>query len=367
MTDIDPPSPGLVDSGPPGPLVVSRDPWLLDEVRRLAASAGATPCVLGAVPDARSRWSAAPLVLVGADTAAELASAGLPRRSDVHVLARAPVEAAVWRAAVGVGAAAVRTLPDERDAVRDVLGAGSDGPVDGVVVCVTGGCGGAGASVLAAALATTAARLGRSTLLVDGDPNGGGVDLVLGAEDLAGLRWADLAATTGRVSAASLRGVLPVVDEVAVLSWSRDDPVPLAAGAAREVLAAGRRGHDLVVVDVARRPDGLGAEALASATRSFVVLPARVRAVAATRARLPALRRATAELGLVLRDSGGLDPDDVARSLGLALLATVRSERGLADWLDEGLGPVRRIRGSLARTCVRLVETLERPGDSRAA
>ena len=61
----------------------------------------------------------------------------------------------------------------------------------GAAVAVVGGCGGAGASVLAAALAVTAVRHGGRALLVDCDPLGGGLDLVLGAEHVAGLRWPD--------------------------------------------------------------------------------------------------------------------------------------------------------------------------------
>src|SRR5262249_57553694 len=50
----------------------------------------------------------------------------------------------------------------------------------GRVVVVLGGRGGAGASVLAAGLAVTAARAGLQTVLVDADPLGGGVDLAVG-------------------------------------------------------------------------------------------------------------------------------------------------------------------------------------------
>jgi CO dehydrogenase nickel-insertion accessory protein CooC1 len=68
-----------------------------------------------------------------------------------------------------------------------------------------GGRGGAGASVLATALALTASRLDRPTMLVDADPYGGGLDLVLGAEKTGGLRWPDLAGTRGRVGGRTLR------------------------------------------------------------------------------------------------------------------------------------------------------------------
>ena len=63
------------------------------------------------------------------------------------------------------------------------------------------GRGGAGASVFATALAQTAA----DALLVDADPCGGGIDLVLGCERETGLRWPDLTLQGGRLSYTALR------------------------------------------------------------------------------------------------------------------------------------------------------------------
>jgi len=346
---------------------VSADAVLVDEVGRLAAAVGAAPPVVTTPREARPAWSRAPLVLVGSDAAADLAVLSLPRRAGVHLLASAPVAPEAWPRALALGAEAVRSLPRERDVLADLLGACTDGAADGVLVAVTGGCGGAGASVFAAALAATGAAAGRSTLLVDADPWGGGADLLVGAEEVTGLRWSDLAATTGRVAAASLRGVLPVVDDVAVLSWGRDEPVPVAAGAARTVLTAARRGHHLVVADLAHRGDAV-AEALAMATLTVLVVPAQVRAVAAARARLSALRRETADLRVVVRGPGpgGLDGEAVAGSLDLPLLAELRPERGLAEWIDRGFGPLRRGRGPLARACAATMAELDRGADRTA-
>ena len=46
-------------------------------------------------------------------------------------------------------------------------------------------------------------------MLVDCDPLGGGLDLVLGAEDLGGLRWPGLDVGGGRVPATALHAALP--------------------------------------------------------------------------------------------------------------------------------------------------------------
>lgn len=337
--------------GLPEPLVVSRDSSFVEEVSRLAAATGAVAQVAATARAARQPWGNAPVVLVDADLAVELAALRLPRRDGVLLVVAAGVEPAGWQRAVAVGAEEVLSLRDDRDRLVDLLGVCSDGLADAPVVCVTGGCGGAGASVFAAALAYSGHARGLSSVLVDADPWSGGVDLLVGGEGTPGLRWPDLAATTGRVSAASLREVLPVVDDLAVLSWGRDEPVSVAAGSMRAVLTAARRGHRLVVVDVARRDDDAVLEALAVATSTLLVVPAEVRAVAAARARLAVLRRSTAQLRLVVRTTGstGLDVDDVATSLELSPAAVMRPERGLAGWLDQGLGPLRRRRGPLAR------------------
>ena len=50
-------------------------------------------------------------------------------------------------------------------------------------VAVLGGCGGAGASTLAAGLARSALQAGRAVVLIDGDPLGGGLETIL-ADDL---------------------------------------------------------------------------------------------------------------------------------------------------------------------------------------
>ncbi len=361
---------GPLPSGPTpsGPLVVSADPFLVDEVRRLAAAVGAVPQLVASPVAARQAWGRAPLVLVGADTAGALAALGLARRDGVHLLAASPVAAGVWRHALAVGAETIRSLPDDREVLAEALGACSDGAADGLLVCVTGACGGAGASVFAAALAATAAAGGRSALLVDADPWGGGADLLLGGEGAPGLRWPDLAATTGRVGAASLRGVLPVVDGLAVLSWGRDEPVPVPAATARAVLAAARRGHDLVVADLPRGEDDAVLEALALSSLTVLVVPAQVRAVAAARARLPQLRRSTTDLRVLVRGPGpgGLDADGVADSLDLPLLSSLRAERGLPEWLDQGFGPLRRSRGRLAGACAATLAELDRRTDRAA-
>src|SRR5699024_11548525 len=87
-------------------------------------------------------------------------------------------------------------------------------------VGVVAGCGDAGASVLACALAGRAGA-DHSTVLVDADPLGGGLDLVLGAEQVPGPRWTDLSASRGQLRPSTLADALPRHDVLVLLSWGR--------------------------------------------------------------------------------------------------------------------------------------------------
>ena len=68
-------------------------------------------------------------------------------------------------------------------------------------------------------LAFVAARSGQRTALVDLDPAGGGLDLLVGAERLDGWRWPRLASARGHLG--DLGDQLPCVDGVEVLSMGR--------------------------------------------------------------------------------------------------------------------------------------------------
>src|SRR4051812_19216223 len=201
-------------------VVMTDDEELLDEVVRLAAAAETE---LERVPDAagvRRRWHTAGLVLVDEDAARALGPLRLGRRDGVVLVCRGEPPGSVWERAVAVGAEHVVSLPDGEDwlvgALADADPGGDTGRAgQGRVVAVVGGRGGAGASVLAVAVAGRARTRGTRVLLVDCDPLGGGLDLVAGAEELEGLRWGGLALGDGgggRVAAASLHEALPPPD-----------------------------------------------------------------------------------------------------------------------------------------------------------
>jgi secretion/DNA translocation related CpaE-like protein len=343
------------------PLVVTADPDLLDDVLRVSAEVGVLVDVAPDPAAARPWYASAPLVLVGIDAAAACVRARMGRRPSLILVGRyddaGPPD---WSAADQLGVEHVVALPTGEPWLLERLRRLTESSPPGQVVAVLGGRGGAGASVFASGLAVTAARAGWRTLLIDADPLGGGVDLVLGWESLDGLRWPALSETSGRVSPPSLVEVLPRRGELVVLSWDRGEVVAVPAEAMATALDAGRRGRDLVVVDLPRRLDDASLLALGAADRGFLVLPAELRACAAA-ARVAAVAAPHCpSLAVVVRGPapGGLRAKEVAQALGLPLAGSLRAEPRLASSLERGEPPARDGRGPLAELCQRLLDEL---------
>jgi secretion/DNA translocation related CpaE-like protein len=352
------------------PLLISADAGLVDAVGRVAAAAGVGLEVNGDLDTARRDATKVPLLIVGDDQAHELLLSGpLPRRSGVVLLGRDLDDASVWQRAVALGAEEVLFLPDAERYLAQLLADVAEGSDrQATRVCVVGGRGGAGASTLACALAVTGARSGIETMLVDGDPLGGGIDLVLGEEECGGMRWPALVDTRGRLSGRALRSQLPTpkgkgMTGLSVLSWDRGEVLTVPAEAMRAVLDAGARSSELVVVDLPRHRTAAADEALAGAQLTVLVVPAEVRAVAAAGRVLFGLRGVAPRIEVVVRGPApsGLPAETIASSLGVELIGEVAAEPGLPAMLERGQAPPRR-RGPLAGLCADLVAELLIPG-----
>lgn len=353
------------------PLLVTADDGLLDDLLRLAAAAGVDADVVADAGAARSRWLAAPVVVVGDDQAEPLLGLGPPRRSGVVLVCPDHPEAATWRRAVGLGAEQVVAMTAGEGRLVELFAdvADGSGPERAVLVGVVGGRGGAGASVLASALAMSAARQGLATMLVDADPYGGGLDLVLGAEHSGGLRWPDLADTRGRIGGATLRDHLPGPHGLTVLSWDRGGVLSVPAEAVRAVVAAARRSWDFVVFDLPRRCDPATEEAVGQCHQVLLVVPAEVRAVAAAGRVAAGLSAVATGIRVVVRGPApsGLRAADVTAALGLPVAAELDPEPGLVEALERGEPPSKSGRGPLATLCGRLVDELVDRAGAEAA
>jgi secretion/DNA translocation related CpaE-like protein len=323
-------------STPGSLLALIEDGEIRDSVERIAAAVDFRMAVVADVPTRRA-WLAATAVLLDEAAACRCVHLGLPRRETVGVLTLRQVTSSVWEAAIAIGAQHVYQLPaDECDLMRRLAEAADNpaaGACPGQVVAVIAGRGGAGASVLSAALALSAG----TSLLIDMDPWSGGLDLLLGVEATAGLRWPDLALQGGRLSWDSVREALPRQSEVSVLSGARSchelDPGPVES-----VINAGRRGGVTVVCDVPRRMTDAVVCAIDAADLVVVISTCDVRGVAATTALAPMIGVVNPNIGLVIRGPapGGLRPPEVAEAAALPMLAAMRPEPMLDQRLDRG-------------------------------
>ena len=246
------------------PLLVSADPLLVADVHRLCAAAGVVPEVVRDPAHAMRLWASAPVVLVGCGLSRRHSRrASPPRRQRVHVLGRSPVGDTMFRDALGVGAETVAALPASETWLVELLtDVGDGGAAPGVTIGVIGGSGGAGATVFAAAMAQMACGRpdGRcwSTPTRSAPASTG----CSGWRTRDGIRWDSMLQTTGRLSSRSLREALPRTGQLSVLTWPTDRPASLQAFAMREVLSAGRRGFDAVVVDLPRHRDAVVEETI---------------------------------------------------------------------------------------------------------
>lgn len=324
-------------------LLVTAAPEIHDAVLRLSAAAGIDPDVRTTPGSALAHWAEAGVVLVGSDLAPSLAALGPGRRGGVHVVGPEPGEES-FRAAVALGAESVIDVASGVDRLAELLGEVGERAGRGRVIGVVGGSGGSGATTLACALAQWHSARG-PTLLVDTDPLGPGLDRLLGLEEVDGVRWESLADTAGRLGARALRDGVPRREQLGVVTWSgtrRRLDLPTV----RRVLPAARRGHDLVVLDLARHGGEHLVELADRCDELLVVGRASVPGMAAT-ARLVAELGRAGRAGLVLRP-GGVSDLDAERATGLPVVAVVRDQRGLADAVDRGSGPLGS-RGPLVR------------------
>ncbi|MET3369014.1 UNVERIFIED_CONTAM: secretion/DNA translocation related CpaE-like protein [Jeotgalibacillus campisalis] len=316
-----------------GILLVSGDPYLQEEAKRIVAAAGGSLRTAVNVTEAVHGWDNADVVLVGSDIRE------LPprRRAPTVLLGKASEGDGLWRLAAALGAERVAVLPEAAAwLARHLSMSGSPDP-GGTVMGIIGGSGGAGATTTAIWLAQAAAGHGVSTLLIDGDRWGGGLELAVTADEIPGLRWPDFTETRGSIDPSQFRDSLPVAGGFAYLSWpgTREPVHSPAADAVAAVVDAARRSFELVVVDIGRSREGLATLAW-DCDRVLLLSKAHLKcAVAAARVldELPPV-----DVGLLVRGSGAMAVDAplISESLGLPLLGILPEMRGVAAGTEDG-------------------------------
>jgi secretion/DNA translocation related CpaE-like protein len=346
-------------SPPSGVLALVDDPALRDDLDRVAAAV-AVRVVYCSGSVSRREWSAAAAVVLDETAGRHWSGNQLPRRPRVILIVGGEPDKTTWQAAVALGAQHVLRLPEQERELIEVLSDAGESVTDrghrGSVVAVIGGRGGAGASIFSAALALAAG----DALLVDADPWGGGVDLLLGIEQQPGLRWPDIAVENGRLNLAAVRDALPCHQGICVLSGTRRG-ADIAGGSLLAVIDAGRRGGATVVCDLSRSLTEAAEAALDAADLVVVVGACDVRSCASSAATASTLLGINPNVGLVARgpSPGGLRAAEVARAAGLPLLAAMRPEPNLPGRLERA-GLRLRPRSPLAVAARRVLAVLDR-------
>ena len=231
----------------------------------------------------------------------------------------------------------------------------------GKVVVVVGAVGGVGASTLAALLAASMASGPGTTVLIDGDPAHGGVEVLLGVEGQQGARWPDLGGVRAVIDAGELNGVLPRWRGVEVLSADRRaalDPAALQAVlnsllVARETVVVDLPGHVLL-----GRPPAAFLTLIESSS-VLVVTGQDVLGVCGALMVREAVGPSRARLVLRRRRNPRVAPAEAAAVVGLRVAAMLPTDRRLADAVEAGLGPTAVGWSPLARAVNRLARGLE--------
>jgi secretion/DNA translocation related CpaE-like protein len=323
-------------------ILISADDRLIGLVQACAAAIGVPVAVVGKLGDARAAWGSAAAVLVGGDLAEQVGEAGLSTRDRVWLVGHQDdLQLCAWSAPL---AAQVSVLPQGGKWLSRVI-AGQAEADPGRTVAIWGGAGGVGASTLCVGVAMAAARRAVKVALVDADPGGGGLDLVLGAENTPGWRWDKLRHASGQI--ADITAMLPKAEGITVVSMERSHPGELPGPALQAVVDCLLRTHDLVLIDVGRAAQAN----LGWIRRAVVVTSQTVRAIAATRVTLA--NWPVERCGLVVRRGGSVLAGEAAQAVGVPLIATVPTVRDLPQLADRGLPPAWS--GRWKRACTRVL------------
>ena len=324
--------------------LVSADTHLIHLAQAAAAASSACLEVVSEVDELRHLWRTSSAVLIGSDLIGDVVGWALPRREQVFLVGETESWEILSRWSVPLGASVIQ-LPDGAKWLSTVIAGRAGGLTSGTVVALRGGAGGVGTSTLAVGLAVEATRRSLSVALVDCDPQGGGLDLLVGAENTPGWRWDKLRNAVGQI--ADISPMLPKVEGFTLVSMERASPGPVPDAALEAVVDCLARTHDLVLMDLPRI-----AQPLSGIQRSVVVSAQTVRAIAATRVVVESMD--SPESALVVRKGGSVGERDAAHAVNLPLIAVLPHVADLPRLADRGIAPL--VGGAWKRACGRVLE-----------
>lgn len=250
-----------------------------------------------------------------------------------------------WRAALEHGARGVLRLPEDSLDLLEAIRTAARPHTAARTTVVMAGHGGAGASSLAARLAGAA---NGPCALIDADPFGGGLDVLIEAPAADGLAWEDLHSIDSGAGQVILDG-LPRTDDVALLTAREVSSLPDRTRL-RGVLESLRGTAADLVVDCSPH---LVADAAPRADRVLVVTTGTEHGVSAAARRIARAGTALSTCAIVVRQEGPIPPAEVGEILQRPVVASFRSYRGgVVPLLD-------RRRGGADRAARRLMRETE--------
>lgn len=368
-------------------LLVCADEHRRAELSSLCALAGAQAQAAQSLCHVRDQWNEATAVIVDAAVLAHTQSShldALARRERVvivHTTNDAPDHlltggftpnstatnqaSTLWQHALHLGAQAVWTLPQQQtQLIQQLRRWVNTALARAVTIGVIGGNGGVGASTLAAALAVTGNKRHLQTVLIDADPLGGGIDLLLDGGQAHGSRWPQLAHVEGSLNAQTLREELPVMEDLFVLSWDRSQIRGISCDAMTAVLAAATRGSDLVVVDLPRYRSPFVDAALVGLDRCLVYVDGQPRSVAAAGRVLASIDGLAGQIQVVARGvskkagKNAANPQQTFAELPLPISAVIAHDAHLGSVANAALPPGYTGKGNVARFCNELLDEI---------
>ena len=330
---------------PTSTTLISADPRLINLAQACAAAVGVPLSVTCDSRTISTVWRTPSAVLIGSDQIRPVVAQTLPRRDRVYLVGQGDSYEDLCRWSVPLGALVIQ-LPEGNKWLSRVITGRAAGSDLGTVVGITSGAGGMGVSTLSVCLALAAVQDAKTVALVDCDEMGGGLDLLLGAENTPGWRWDKLRNAMGQI--ADITSMLPTAEGITLVSMERTDPSPVPREALESVVDCLARTHDCVLVDQGR--DGQRTSGVAQ--RSVIVTNQTVRAVAATRERVKVLD--SSEAGLVVRKPGSVSPHDAARAIDIPLICALPTVSDLTQLSDRGIPPT--LSGRWKRACHEVVQ-----------
>ncbi|UIZ92322.1 hypothetical protein JZY91_00420 [Corynebacterium sp. CNCTC7651] len=233
----------------------------------------------------------------------------------------------------------------------------------GTVIAVIGAGGGVGASTLAGAVCKRASS--RGATLVDAHSRSGGLDLLMGIEDVPGARWGEIELGEGVVAREDVRRALPTTrDGVAVLTCGRssivEPPAPGRDAVEAVVSAVGADGVTVLDAPVELVP--------ARCDLAVIVVAPQLRPAAAAAGIAAALQTGGVPHALAVRDSAwaSLSSEELATVAGAPVLTTVRNCRGLTGTVERR-GLPERLPRPLAQAANAVLAEAGAPGFAGAA